>query len=558
MPTLSRNVQRIVIRQGLQADIPALISAEMGWDTDKRVLRVGDNSPTPVKIMTDKSTDSFDFTSIPLIKFGKLEFQSGAKVGGLDLDSLNNSSGIIVRSPVSGVFSRTKIVSGDGSISVTNGEGIAGNIDVRVDPTIVAAIAAAQPATVTAGATAPVSPKLGDIWYNTTTHLTYLRITDGSTQQWKDIITDPNAAVGHAASYGPTAPVSPALGDMWFNTGDDTLYIRTNNGTADVWLDVSSAGGGGGGGSGVTATAGTTAPSSPTAGDMWFNTTDDTLFIYSPVGGGTFAWIDVTTSGGSSGSSGSSTPLSWTTVTRPTSPSVGTTGYNTTLSVLETWDGTSWSTVGPAASGGGGSGPKLVVFTSSGTYTKPAGLVSAKITVVGGGGGGGLGAAGQQYGAGGASGGAAIKYALAADIAATNAVVIGAGGAAPSSNQGGTGGTTSIQLSSVLVSATGGGGGFAFNQPTYGPTLAGLPGEGSNGDLNFRGSTGQPGGAAYGTDSAQQFGVGSGGSSILGGGGTGGGYNIAFVTYPGFANSGGGGSHSQAGAAGIVIIEEYY
>lgn len=301
MPTLSRNVQRIVIRQGLQADIPALISAEMGWDTDKRVLRVGDNSPTPVKIMTDKSTDSFDFTSIPLIKFGKLEFQSGVKVGGLDLDSLNNSSGIIVRSPVSGVFSRTKIVSGDGSISVTNGEGIAGNIDVRVDPTIVAAIAAAQPATVTAGATAPVSPKLGDIWYNTTTHLTYLRITDGSTQQWKDIITDPNAAVGHAASYGPTAPVSPALGDMWFNTGDDTLYIRTNNGTADVWLDVSSAGVGGGGGSGVTATAGTTAPASPAAGDMWFNTTDDTLFIYSPVGGGTFAWIDVTTSGGSSG-----------------------------------------------------------------------------------------------------------------------------------------------------------------------------------------------------------------------------------------------------------------
>ena len=33
---------------------------------------------------------------------------------------------------------------------------------------------------------------------------------------------------------------------------------------------------------------------------------------------------------------------SWTTETRPSSPEVGTMGYNTTLNQVEFWDGTDW------------------------------------------------------------------------------------------------------------------------------------------------------------------------------------------------------------------------
>lgn len=36
---------------------------------------------------------------------------------------------------------------------------------------------------------------------------------------------------------------------------------------------------------------------------------------------------------------------SWTTSARPSSPSAGQTGYNSTLNVVETWNGSSWTTI---------------------------------------------------------------------------------------------------------------------------------------------------------------------------------------------------------------------
>lgn len=39
---------------------------------------------------------------------------------------------------------------------------------------------------------------------------------------------------------GPTSPVGAGLGDMWWNTVDEVLYTRINDGTSDLWLDISS------------------------------------------------------------------------------------------------------------------------------------------------------------------------------------------------------------------------------------------------------------------------------------------------------------------------------
>jgi len=39
-----------------------------------------------------------------------------------------------------------------------------------------------------------------------------------------------------------TAPVSPKLGDEWYDTGSDILYLRSTDGTSTFWLDISSQG----------------------------------------------------------------------------------------------------------------------------------------------------------------------------------------------------------------------------------------------------------------------------------------------------------------------------
>jgi hypothetical protein len=173
------------------------------------------------------------------------------------------------------------------------------------------------------------------------------------------------------------------------------------------------------------------------------------------------------------------------------------------------------------------------VFTSSGTYTRPTGLVRAKITVVGGGGGG----SNSNPGTGGGGGGAAIKLIESATIGSSQIVTIGSGGTAASS-----GGTSSI---GALLSATGGSAGTST-------TVGGEGGVGSSGNLNISG-----GGATVG-NSGTSIG-GNGGSSILGGGAKGGGAAGANGGIYGGGAAGAGATGSGGiGASGVIFIEEFF
>ena len=193
----------------------------------------------------------------------------------------------------------------------------------------------------------------------------------------------------------------------------------------------------------------------------------------------------------------------------------------------------------------------IQVFTSSGTFTVPAGVSKVKVTVVGGGGGGagtnsGYGAGYNGGGNGGAGGAAIGVFSVTPGPAYT--VTVGAGGAAgtgaaPPTN-GGAGGTSSF---GSLASATGG----VEGSNTNGGNAGGTGGSGLGGTLNVSGGDGGDGqgdGIVFAS---------VGGASLLGGGGraaNGVGYS---GTVPG---SGGGGAYGAAnnggaGANGIVIVE---
>lgn len=166
-------------------------------------------------------------------------------------------------------------------------------------------------------------------------------------------------------------------------------------------------------------------------------------------------------------------------------------------------------------------------FTSSGTWTKPAGLADDAMIIVEAWGAGGSGARNSSTDRGGGGGGGyARRIFRAADLPASVAVAIGAGGAARTTNGiGSAGGNTTF---GALLTGYGGGGG----------TVTG--GGGGGGEVGAGATGGAAGGAVGGGASAEDA------ATIYGGGG--GAFTAGAAHSPaGAAAYGGGGGGSNAG-----------
>lgn len=189
------------------------------------------------------------------------------------------------------------------------------------------------------------------------------------------------------------------------------------------------------------------------------------------------------------------------------------------------------TTNGTTASWGYAANNAAAVFTASGSWTCPAWVTRAKITVVGGGASGGT-SNNTAAPPSGAAGGAAIKWATVTP-GGVYTVTIGAGGVAAgagTSTNPAAGGASSVSGTGVSITANGGGSGA----PSAGGTATG-------GDINIvGGTTAVPNGGTASLGGASIIGPSSSTAGQLGGGGAGG------------AVSGGAGNN---GGSGIVIIE---
>lgn len=214
-------------------------------------------------------------------------------------------------------------------------------------------------------------------------------------------------------------------------------------------------------------------------------------------------------------------------------------------------------------------------FTSSGSFTVPAGVTTLYVSGCGGGGGGGSGATnngGQSslVGGGGGGGGGGGKFTLKQVLTVTPGqtlpITIGAaglGGAASNAgagNAGTNGGETYIAGVISLPGGNGGGGGSAViqNVAGYGGAGgaggAGFPNGQYGSDGNYTGNGGNGGSTTFGgggggsraaTNTTQAGGSAAGFGG--GGGGSGGGYGQATINVP----TGAGGN----GAPGLLIVE---
>lgn len=182
---------RLVARLGIAANVPTLQTGEMGWDTDKKVFRVGDNTSLPPRIMSDKSAGEFNFTTVTKVTFGEVAIQANKKVDGVDLKTINQADGFVARISA-GTYQNRSLVSGDNSLSITNPAGVAGNPDLRLSASMITQL---TPPAYYVQIGAPSSSKKSDFWQDTDEGIgerVYIRgfQGDGVTPKWIQISND--------------------------------------------------------------------------------------------------------------------------------------------------------------------------------------------------------------------------------------------------------------------------------------------------------------------------------------------------------------------------------
>ena len=220
---------------------------------------------------------------------------------------------------------------------------------------------------VTVSDTAPSSPSAGDLWWSSSTLAPYIYYADGSSNQWVEfatragglssIVADTTPQLGGNLDVNGNDIVSVSNGNIdikpdgtgniildnhtWPNAdGNADQVLKTNGSGVLGWVDQSSGG--------ASVSTSDTAPSSPSDGDLWFDTTDLTPYIYY-ADGSSNQWVEFANpdSGTISG------VLSDLTNVSSTSPSSG--------QVLK-WSGSEWA---PAADSTGTGGIASVVADTS-------------------------------------------------------------------------------------------------------------------------------------------------------------------------------------------------
>lgn len=162
--------------------------------------------------------------------------------------------------------------------------------------------------------------------------------------------TGPSTTVGGggaSVTVSETAPSNPSEGDLWFDPSVLKTFVYYNDGTANQWVQNNPTGSGGSSG-GASVTASDTAPTSPSAGDLWFKSDTGALYVYY-TDADSSQWVGISGpagAAGADGADGASVSVSYANLAAfPSSPTEGDLAYAQDTNTLYVYDGSEWDRI---------------------------------------------------------------------------------------------------------------------------------------------------------------------------------------------------------------------
>jgi len=148
----------------------------------------------------------------------------------------------------------------------------------------------------------------------------------------------PTELASGAPEVSDTAPSSPTAGALWFNSSQGRLFSYYDS----SWVEISGAVGATGPTGPDRLSVSDDAPSSPSSGDLWFDSSNASLFSYYDS-----AWVEITGRRGAEGPTGPTGPaqLANVSASQPSDPQTGQLWYNTSNGTLNVYDGSAWNSV---------------------------------------------------------------------------------------------------------------------------------------------------------------------------------------------------------------------
>ena len=133
----------------------------------------------------------------------------------------------------------------------------------------------------------------------------------GSDYDW---VAQASGGGGASVSVSDSAPSSPSAGDLWWDSSQAMMFIYYADGSSNQWVKANPSGSGG-----ADIAVQETAPSNPNSGDLWFDPATLKTYVYYN-DGDSAQWVQSNPTGGGGSGGGSSVTVS---DTAPSSPSSG-------------------------------------------------------------------------------------------------------------------------------------------------------------------------------------------------------------------------------------------